>query len=123
MPNPLKNHTGKNSTDVNTAKRFLTQELVQMEIFGHIGKIFCKMENLSVSGAFFQIINSKAFPKNGDLVRITINLRSIKKIHAIDAEIIWCKGMGLGLQFMTKDQFRNKLSKKLTAAPVLKTST
>lgn len=116
--NSLKNTSEdlqKNSDDAK-AKRFLTQELAQIEVFGRIGKIFCKMANLSVSGAFFEVINSNSMPKNGDLVRLTVNLRSIKKIHTIDAQIIWCKGLGIGLQFMTKDQFRKKLSEKTTSA-------
>jgi hypothetical protein len=93
-------------------KRFFTQELAQLEVFGRIGKIFCKMGNLSVAGAFFEVISSNFMPKHGDLVRVTVNLRSIKKVHTLDAEVIWCKGLGIGLQFLTTDQFRKKLSEK-----------
>jgi hypothetical protein len=97
------------------AKRFLTQELAQIEVFGRIGKIFCKMSNLSVSGACFEVISSNYMPKHGDLVRLTINLRSIKKTHVIEAEVIWCKGLGIGLQFLGATAFRKKLTEKSMA--------
>ncbi len=93
-------------------KRFMTQELAQIEVFGRIGKIFCKMGNLSVAGAFFEVISSNYMPKKGDLVRLTVNLRSIKKVHTIDSEVIWCKGLGIGLRFVSVDEFRKKLSEK-----------
>lgn len=102
------------------AKRFLTQELAQIEVYGRIGKVFTKMGNLSTSGAFFEIISSNYMPRMGDLVRLTINLRSIKKVHVLDAEVIWCKGLGLGIQFLTPEQFRKRLSEK-TAAESIKT--
>jgi hypothetical protein len=114
MQNQSHNTPPQNAKDLEDikAKRFLTQELAQIEVFGRIGKIFCKMGNLSVSGAFFEVISSNYMPKHGDLVRLTVNLRSIKKVHTIDAEVIWCKGLGIGLQFMSTEQFRKKLSEK-----------
>ncbi len=95
-----------------TAKRFLTQELVQIEVFGRIGKIFCKMGNLSVTGVFCEIISANYMPRRGDLVRVTINLRSLKKVRTMDAEVIWCKGLGTGLRFLTPELFRQKLTEK-----------
>jgi hypothetical protein len=94
------------------AKRFLTQELVQVEVFGRIGKIFCKMGNLSVTGVFCEIISANYMPKAGDLVRVTVNLRSLKKTRSMDAEVVWCKGLGTGLQFLTSEKFRQKLTQK-----------
>lgn len=94
------------------AKRFLTQELVQVEVFGRIGKIFCKMGNLSVTGVFCEIISANYMPRSGDLVRVTVNLRSLKKVRTMDAEVIWCKGLGTGLQFLTPELFRQKLTQK-----------
>lgn len=94
------------------AKRFLTQELVQVEVFGRIGKIFCKMGNLSVTGVFCEIISANYMPRSGDLVRVTVNLRSLKKVRTMDAEVIWCKGLGTGLHFLTPELFRKKLSQK-----------
>ncbi len=94
---------------IDPARRFVTKELAQLEVYGRMGKIFCKMANLSQSGAFFEIINSNYIPRTGDLVRITILLRQINKSHFIDAEIVWCKGLGFGLSFLTKDLLLAKL--------------
>lgn len=94
------------------AKRFPTQELVQVEVFGRIGKIFCKMGNLSVTGVFFEIISSNFMPKGGDIARITVNLRSLKRVRTMEAEVIWCKGLGMGLHFLTGDKLREKLTNK-----------
>jgi PilZ domain len=112
MPNSRQVNQQTDSVQTMKPKRFITQELAQLEVFGRIGKIFCKMGNLSVTGAFFEVISSNFMPKKGDLVRLTVNLRSIKKVHTIDAEVIWCKGLGIGLQFITAEQFRKKLSDK-----------
>ena len=108
------------NTTTTKSKRFLTQELAQIEVYGRIGKVFTKMGNLSTTGAFFEIISSNYMPRMGDLVRLTINLRSIKKVHVLDGEVIWCKGLGLGIQFLNPEQFRKKLSEK-TAAESIKT--
>lgn len=91
-------------------KRFFTKELAQIEVYGRMGKIFCKMANVSQSGAFFEIINSNYMPRQGDLVRVTILLRQINKTHVIDGEIIWCKGLGIGLTFLKKDILIEKLT-------------
>ncbi|MBC7742679.1 MAG: PilZ domain-containing protein [Bdellovibrionaceae bacterium] len=93
-----------------TSQRYVTQELAQLEVYGRQGKVFCKMANLSSSGAFFEIINSNYMPRAGDLVRITVLLRQINKTHVLDAEIIWCKGLGLGLNFIKKHELIRKLS-------------
>ncbi len=92
------------------AKRFTTKELAQIEVYGRMGKVFCKMSNLSQSGAFFEIINSNYMPRTGDLVRVTVLLRQINKTHVLDAEIIWCKGLGLGLNFLKKNELMGKLA-------------
>lgn len=104
--------TAKNISQTNQAKRYLTQELAQIEIFGGSGKIFCKMSNLSTTGAFFEVLNSGKIPYGKDLVRLTINLHSVKRTHTIDAEVIWQKNFGFGLRFMTPEQFKKKLTKK-----------
>lgn len=98
------------------AKRYLTQELAQIEIYGHTDKVICKMANLSTSGAFFEIISSQYIPRMGDVIRLTINLRSIKRVHVINAEVIWSKGLSLGIQFLTTLEMQEKLSAKIMSA-------
>lgn len=98
------------------SKRFNTKEMAQVEVYGRMGKVFCKMSNLSASGAFLEIINSNYMPRSGDLVRMTILLRQINKTHVIDAEIIWSRGLGLGINFLKKSDLVEKLSGRLSAA-------
>ncbi len=91
-------------------KRFFTKENAQLEIYGRLGKIYCRMTNLSQTGAFLEIVNAKYTPKPGELLRMTILLRQVNKTHTIDAEIVWSKGLGLGINFIKKDQLFEKLS-------------
>jgi hypothetical protein len=98
------------------AKRFDTKELAQLEIYGRMGKVFCKMSNLSESGAYLEIINSTYIPRSGDLVRVTVLLRKINKTHIINAEIIWARGLGLGLNFLNRNTLMQKLSGHLETA-------
>ncbi len=102
------------SSSAQPARRFLTQELAQIEIFGKAGQILTKMANVSTTGAFFEIINASITPKKDDLVRITINLRAVKRTHIIDAQIVWCKGMGLGVEFLNRDEMNQKISQMLS---------
>jgi PilZ domain len=108
MPDHASNSTTQTTQEA--PQRFFTQELAQLEVYGRMGKVFCKMANLSQSGAFFEIINSNYMPRSGDLVRITVLLRQINKTHVLDAEIVWCKGLGLGLNFIKKEQLMKKLA-------------
>ncbi len=102
-------------TTIPVPRRFNTKEIAQLEVYGRMGKVTCKMANLSQSGAFLEIINSTYLPKKGDLVRVTILLRQINKTHVVDAEIIWCRGLGLGLNFLKKNNLLEKLSSRSTA--------
>lgn len=102
------------NTSTPPARRFLTQELAQIEVFGKEGKVLTKMANVSVTGAFFEIINSNVIPKKDDLVRITINLRAVNRTHIIDAQIVWAKGLGLGVEFLNRNEVNIKLSKLLS---------
>ena len=95
------------------AKRYLTQELAKIKIYGQADKVICKMANLSTSGAFFEIISSNYIPRMGDVIRLTINLRSIKRVHVMNGEVIWSKGLGLGIQFLTTLAMQQKLSDKV----------
>lgn len=92
-----------------TARRFSTQEVAQIEIYGRIGKIMAKMSNLSTSGAFFEILSPNALIKEGDLARFTVRLQSINKIHIVDCEVIWANLTGLGVRFLRRDELQEKL--------------
>ena len=98
----------------NPARRFSTQEMAQIEIYGKDGKLLTKMGNVSYTGAFFEVISSNFVPQKEDLVRITVNLRSVNKTHVIDAEVVWSKGLGVGVQFLNRDQMNSRISSQLS---------
>lgn len=104
------------------AKRFPTKEPAQIEVYGRFGKIYCKMGNLSTGGAFFEIISSNFMPRQGDLVRITVHLKQLNRVHSVDAEVIWCKGLGMGLMFIKKDKLFEKLSTRSATGAQLKSN-
>ncbi len=109
----MRNHPSENQL---SPKRFFTKENAQLEIYGRLGKIYCRMTNLSQTGAFLEIMNAKHTPKPGELLRMTIWLRQVNKTHTLDAEIIWSKGLGLGVVFIKKEQLFEKLSSR-TSGP------
>jgi len=84
------------------AQRYNTKETAQIEVYGRNGKVFCKLGNLSESGAFLEIVNSNYVPRSGDLIRITVLLRQLNKTHVVDAESVWARGLGLGICFLKR---------------------
>ena len=104
-----------NSGAQSALKRYLTKEHAQIEVYGRTGKIFCRLVNLSASGAFLEIINSKYTPHQGDVIRVTVTLRQLNKFHHLDAQIVWCKGVGLGICFLKKNEIYEKLASRAAA--------
>lgn len=94
-------------------KRFLTQEIVKVEVYGSSAKLTCRMANMSTSGAYFELLSGGAPAGSNDLVCISIHLRAINKIHTVNAEVVWSRGVGFGVQFLNKDLFNDKISKLL----------
>lgn len=106
--NEAKNDNMSDSKEI--APRYQTQELAVLEVYGRIGKVSCKMSNLSVSGALFEILNSSFLPKKGDLIRVSINLGKLKKRYNLEAEVVWSKGLSLGVHFMSREELVTALS-------------
>lgn len=95
------------------ARRYVTQELAHIEIYGKSGRILTKMGNLSASGAFFEVLSPNFSVKKGDIARVTINLRSLNRIHVVDCEVVWAKGLGVGVQFLKREELQEKLTNML----------
>lgn len=91
------------------AERYETHEFAQIEVYGRMGRLTAKMRNLSLTGAFFEIVRSDYFPQKGDMLRVTIPLRQVGKTHVIDGEIVWTRAMGFGLQFMKRQEVINRM--------------
>lgn len=102
-----------NQNQPQVSKRFVTQELAHIEIYGHPGRTLTKLGNLSASGAYLEILSPQFSIKKNDLVRITINLRSLNRIHTLDCEVIWTKGLGVGVQFLKREELQEKLTQML----------
>lgn len=103
----------ENQNSQQIARRFVTQELAHIEIYGKNGRILTKMGNLSATGAFFEVLSPNFSVKKGDIARVTINLRSLNRIHVVDCEIIWAKGLGVGVQFLKREELQEKLTNML----------
>lgn len=95
------------------ARRYVTQELAHIEIYGKSGRLLTKMGNLSASGAFFEVLSPNFSVKKGDIARVTINLRSLNRIHVVDCEVVWAKGLGVGVQFLKREELQEKLTNML----------
>ena len=99
-----------------TAKRHPTKELATLEVHGRTVKVQCRMNNLSVTGAFFELINSNYVPKQGDLVRMTVSLRQVNRTHTLHGQVIWSRGLGLGVSFIKDREVYDILSKTSRSA-------
>lgn len=99
------------TADSAIAKRYATNETARIEFYGKKDMLFCRMNNLSSTGAFFEIINSTLKPKPGDLVRVNIHLRQINKSHVVNGEIIWVKGFGVGVAFVKQEEIFKRFLK------------
>lgn len=95
-----------------SAQRYRTKELAYLEVYGHAGKVFCKLENLSLSGASLSIVSSEYMPTVGDISKITVHLRTIKKTHIKPVEIIWSKNMNLGIRFLGREEVQKRINQK-----------
>ncbi len=101
----------KLSTQKKSAKRFYTREPARIEIIGKKTVLFCRMNNLSTTGAFFEILNSNYTPRAGEVVRVLVNLKQVNKSHVMSGEIVWSKGLGLGVRFIKQVSPYSKMSR------------
>ncbi|MGZ3692446.1 MAG: PilZ domain-containing protein [Pseudobdellovibrio sp.] len=90
----------KNTTSSPVAQRHSTNEFAVVEISGRTAKIQCRLSNISQTGAFLEIVNATMTPRQNDIVRITVNLRQINKMHVIIGKVVWSRGLGIGVSFL-----------------------
>lgn len=95
-----------------SAKRFKTNEKAHVEVYGHVGVLNASMRNLSQTGAFLEVSRGDYVPRKGDLLNLTVSLDSLKKAHIMAAEVIWCKGLGVGICFISKDEVLERMMAK-----------
>lgn len=95
-------------TNERVAQRFPTEEAARIEIYGKKHVVYCRMHNLSLTGAYFEIVSSNYTPKVGEFIRITITLKKIKSSRTLNAEVIWSKGHGMGVAFIKQKDLIGK---------------
>lgn len=98
-----------------TKKRFPTQEVAHIEVYGRMGRAVAKMKNISSGGAFLELSNGDYMPREGDLVRATVHLNTIGRSRAVDGEVMWNNGLGFGIAFLKKDELLEKMFQKSAA--------
>lgn len=94
------------------AKRFKTQEVAQIEVYGHIGILSANLRNISQTGAFLEVRKGTYVPQKGDLLNMTVSLAAIQRTHNVAAEVIWSSGLGLGICFINKDEVLERMMAK-----------
>ncbi|MEK2689982.1 PilZ domain-containing protein [Bdellovibrio sp. GT3] len=95
-----------------SAKRFKTKENAKLEVYGHIGNSEAKMRNLSATGAYLEVNHGEYVPRKGDLLNLTVELNSLKRVYNVAAEVIWSNGLGLGICFIHKDDILERMMAK-----------
>lgn len=95
-----------------SAKRYPTKETAHLEVYGHIGTLMANVKNLSTSGAFLEVSEGDYVPKKGDLLSMTVKLSTLQREHNVTAEVVWSKGLGLGINFINKGQVLERMMAK-----------
>lgn len=95
-----------------TAKRFTTKESAQVEVYGHVGIMDVQLKNLSKTGAFIEMSKGDYVPQKGDLLNMTVTLDKLQKSHNVDAQVVWSKGFGMGICFISKDEVLERMMAK-----------
>ena len=94
------------------AKRYRTKEMAHIEVYGHIGILIAKLRNISQTGAFLEVSQGDYVPQKGDLLNLTVKLDTVERTHNVAAEVVWSKGLGLGICFIHKDQILERMMAK-----------
>ena len=90
-------------------ERYMTQERAYLEIFGRMGTLIAEMKNLSLTGAFLEIIQGDYIPQKGDIIRVTVPLESLGRTHSVNAEVVWGKSLGVGICFLNRQETMTKM--------------
>ena len=91
------------------AYRYPTREKAEIEIYGKGTGVVAKIRDLSQTGACVQWDLDDFQLLKGDLVRITINLKALKKEHHVNAEVVWTNGNKSGLHFLNTRELVEKM--------------
>jgi hypothetical protein len=91
------------------AERYPTKEMAEVEVYGRDGAVIARIQNLSETGACLQWDNYGAPVHQGDLVRLTVILRALRREHKVNAEVVWVEGQQTGIQFLSAKELLSKM--------------
>jgi hypothetical protein len=96
------------------AQRYGTKELASVEVYGrNSGPFVAQVKDLSETGACLvwkESITGSIIP--GDLLKVTIILKTLGRKHKISGEVIWSNGLKSGLRFLNSDQLIDRMIEK-----------
>jgi hypothetical protein len=98
------------------AERYKTQETASLEIYGKSNKLVAIVKNLSLTGAGIEWLKGNTQLNSGDIVRVLVDLRSVKKTYSLNAEVVWSIGNKGGVHFISSEQVLQKLMQRAFAS-------
>lgn len=94
------------------AMRYQTKERASLEIYGKGGTVIGDLKNLSTTGACLEWTDESVELREGDLVRMTVVLRALKRRHNLSAEVVWVEGKRTGLNFIKYEDVLDRMIEK-----------
>ena len=91
------------------AERYPTKEKAAIEIYGRSGALIATIKDLSKTGACLMWEGDEALLTKGDLLRLTVVLRALRKEHRLNAEVIWIEGKRTGVQFLNSRELLDRM--------------
>lgn len=80
-----------------------------IEVYGRMGKLTAKMKNLSLTGAYLQLMEGGYVPSKGDVIHAVVQLRTLRRTRSFDAEVVWMSGLGFGINFLRKQDVVDRM--------------
>ncbi len=93
-------------------QRFVTNEKANIEVYGRKSNVAATLKNLSQTGACLTWAQEGVRLETGDLICITVVLGEVKKLHRVNAEVIWRREKETGISFIAKDQLVERFVSK-----------
>lgn len=95
------------------ATRYPTKEKAAIEVYGKNGNFVARIENVSMTGACLCWSEDQTPLKKGDLVRMTVILKTVNRKHNLNAEVVWIEGRKSGVAFVKSAEILDKMMDKI----------
>lgn len=86
-----------------------TKEVAAVEIYGKRGQSIVALKNMSSTGACLEQMQEPIALIQGDLIRMTVVLKSLNRKHLVSAEVVWSNGAECGISFIPADKVLDRL--------------